>query len=46
MFDIMNLLEDRLRHNNSAVVLAATRLFLNITLTHADVHQQAGNPSC
>lgn len=41
MFDIMNLLEDRLRHNNSAVVLGAVRLFLLITLPHADVHQQA-----
>lgn len=41
MFDIMNLLEDRLRHNSSAVVLATVRLFLLITLPHADVHQQA-----
>lgn len=40
MFDVMNLLEDRLRHANSAVVLAAVRLFLLITLPHADVHQQ------
>ena len=39
MFDIMNLLEDRLRHNNSAVVLATTRVFLQLTLAHADVHQ-------
>jgi len=39
MFDIMNLLEDRLRHNNSAVVLATTRVFLTLTLEHEDVHQ-------
>ena len=41
MFDILNLLEDRLRHANSAVVLAATRVFLLATLDNAGVHQQA-----
>ena len=39
MYDIMNLLEDRLRHNNSAVVLATVRVFLHLTLSHEDVHQ-------
>jgi vesicle coat complex subunit/outer membrane biosynthesis protein TonB len=39
MFDVMNLLEDRLRHANAAVVLAAVRVFLHVTLAHADVHQ-------
>jgi vesicle coat complex subunit len=39
MFDVMNLLEDRLRHANAAVVLAAVRVFLHVTLSHADVHQ-------
>ena len=39
MFDIMNLLEDRLRHANSAVVLATVRLFLLLTLDHPDIHQ-------
>jgi AP-4 complex subunit beta-1 len=31
MFDIMNLLEDRFRHANSAVVLATTKVFLKYT---------------
>ena len=39
MFDIMNLLEDRLRAPSSAVVLAAVAAFLKLTLPHADVHQ-------
>eukprot|EP00897_Mesotaenium_endlicherianum_P009523 jgi/Mesen1/859/ME000114S10944 len=39
-FDIMNLLEDRLQHANSAVVLATTKVFLHLTLSMADVHQQ------
>eukprot|EP00271_Cylindrocystis_brebissonii_P008450 TRINITY_DN22760_c0_g1_i1.p1 TRINITY_DN22760_c0_g1~~TRINITY_DN22760_c0_g1_i1.p1 ORF type:complete len:662 (-),score=187.19 TRINITY_DN22760_c0_g1_i1:319-2133(-) len=36
----MNLLEDRLQHANSAVVLATTKVFLHLTLSMADVHQQ------
>ena len=39
-FDIMNLLEDRLQHANSAVVLATIKVFLNLTMSMADVHQQ------
>lgn len=39
-FDIMNLLEDRLQHANSAVVLATIRVFLYLTMSMADVHQQ------
>lgn len=39
-FDIMNLLEDRLQHANSALVLATTKVFLHLTLSMADVHQQ------
>ena len=34
-FDIMNLLEERLRHSNSAVVLAATKVFLNLARADA-----------
>ena len=30
-FDIMNLLEERLKHSNSAVVLGATKVFLQLT---------------
>ena len=40
IFDIMNLLEDRLQHANGAVVLATTKIFLQLTLSMADVHQQ------
>lgn len=39
-FDIMNLLEDRLQHANSAVVLATIKVFLQMTMSMADVHQQ------
>lgn len=39
-FDIMNALEDRLQHANSAVVLATVKVFLRATLDMADVHQQ------
>ncbi|XP_065849334.1 beta-adaptin-like protein A [Euphorbia lathyris] len=40
IFDIMNLLEDRLQHANGAVVLATTKVFLQLTLSMADVHQE------
>ncbi|GAV85160.1 Adaptin_N domain-containing protein/B2-adapt-app_C domain-containing protein [Cephalotus follicularis] len=40
IFDIMNLLEDRLQHANGAVVLATTKVFLQLTLSMTDVHQQ------
>ena len=40
VFDIMNVLEDRLQHTNAAVVLAATKIFLNMTLNMPDIHQQ------
>ena len=39
-FDIMNLLEERLKHSNSAVVLATTKLFLNLTQDMPAVHSQ------
>jgi len=39
-FDIMNLLEERLKHANSAVVLAATKVFLNLTQDMPAVHSQ------
>lgn len=41
VFDIMNLLDDRLSHSNSAVVMAAVKLFLQITLSMPATHQQA-----
>ncbi|KAF6176351.1 hypothetical protein GIB67_011140, partial [Kingdonia uniflora] len=40
IFDVMNLLEDRLQHANGAVVLATTKVFLHMTLSMNDVHQQ------
>jgi len=40
IFDMMNLLEDRLQHANGAVVLATIKLFLQLTLSMTDVHQQ------
>lgn len=43
IFDIMNLLEDRLQHANGAVVLATIKVFLHMTLSMTDVHQQVLN---
>eukprot|EP00240_Pyramimonas_obovata_P000618 CAMPEP_0118943262 /NCGR_PEP_ID=MMETSP1169-20130426/37958_1 /TAXON_ID=36882 /ORGANISM="Pyramimonas obovata, Strain CCMP722" /LENGTH=566 /DNA_ID=CAMNT_0006888471 /DNA_START=40 /DNA_END=1737 /DNA_ORIENTATION=+ len=40
IFDIMNVLESCLAHVNSAVVLATVRVFLRVTLSMAEVHQQ------
>ncbi|KAI4316157.1 hypothetical protein L6164_024163 [Bauhinia variegata] len=40
IFDIMNVLEDRLQHANGAVVLATIKVFLQLTLSMTDVHQQ------
>uniref|UniRef100_A0A1D1YPU2 Beta-adaptin-like protein n=1 Tax=Anthurium amnicola TaxID=1678845 RepID=A0A1D1YPU2_9ARAE len=40
IFDMMNLLEDRLQHANGAVVLATIKVFLHLTLSMTDVHQQ------
>lgn len=39
-FDMMNILEDRLQHTNSAVVLATIKVFLHLTISMADIHQQ------
>src|SRR3954470_8465914 len=40
IFDMMNLLEDRLQHANGDVVLATIKVFQHLTLSMADVHQQ------
>ncbi len=37
MFAVMNLLEDRLHHANSAVVMAATKVFLHVTENHPEI---------
>lgn len=36
----MNILDDRLAHSNSAVVMAAIKLFLHLTLAMPATHQQ------
>lgn len=41
VFDIMNALDDRLSHSNSAVVMATIKLFLHLTLPMPPTHQQA-----
>ena len=40
MFEVMNFLDERLRHNNSAVVLAAVRVFLRVTIDSGVIHYQ------
>jgi len=40
VFDVMNLLEDRLKHSNSAVVLGTTKVFLNYTQAMPRVHEE------
>lgn len=40
MFDVMNLLEDRLKHANTGVVLATTKIFLHFTVALDQVHQE------
>jgi vesicle coat complex subunit len=40
IFDVMNLLEPLLKHSNSAVVLATTKIFLHLTESMPDVHVQ------
>ena len=36
----MNVLEERLKHSNSAVVLGATKVFLNLTMDMPAVQSQ------
>ncbi len=36
----MNVLDDRLLHSNSAVVMATVKLFLHLTLSMPPTHQQ------
>lgn len=40
VFPIMNVLDDKLRHANSAVVLSVIKLFLRYTERAPEVHQQ------
>ena len=41
VFELLNVLDDRLAHSNSAVVMATVKLFLHLTLTMPATHQQA-----
>ena len=45
VYDIMNVLDDRLLHSNSAVVMATVKLFLHLTLAMPPTHQQVGPAS-
>ena len=40
----MNVLDDRLLHSNSAVVMATVKLFLHLTLAMPPTHQQVAPP--
>ena len=40
VYDFMNVLDDRLSHSNSAVVMATVKMFLHYTLTMPATHQQ------
>ncbi|KAK9817308.1 hypothetical protein WJX72_012438 [[Myrmecia] bisecta] len=40
VYDIMNVLDDRLSHSNSAVVMATVKVFLHLTLSMPATHQQ------
>ena len=40
VFDILNALEDRMQHANSAVVMAAAKIFLLLTLPMVSTHQE------
>lgn len=42
MFDLLNALEDRLGATNSALVVAAIKVFLHMTLDMTATHQQVG----
>ncbi len=42
VYDLLNALEDRMGHVNSAVVVATIRVFLHLTLSMTATHQQVG----
>ncbi len=41
VYDLMNVLDDRLCHSNSAVAMATIKVFLHLTLSMPATHQQA-----
>eukprot|EP00727_Mastigamoeba_balamuthi_P010825 m51a1_g6365 Adaptor protein complex 4 (AP-4), beta subunit (762) ;mRNA; f:113676-116347 len=40
VIDIMNLLDDKLQHSNSAVVMATAKVFVQLTEPYPDIHRQ------
>ena len=40
VYDLMNILDDRLCHSNSAVAMATIKVFLHLTLSMPATHQQ------
>jgi vesicle coat complex subunit len=40
IYDFMNVLDDRLNHSNSAVVMATVKVFLHYTISMPTTHQQ------
>lgn len=44
VYDLMNILDDRLCHSNSAVAMATIKVFLHLTLSMPATHQQARCP--
>lgn len=46
VFDFMNVLDDRLSHSNSAVVMATVKMFLHYTLNMPATHQQVSLALC
>jgi hypothetical protein len=46
VYDLLNALEDRMSHVNSAVVMATIKTFLHLTLSMTATHQQASSLGC
>jgi len=46
VYDFMNVLDDRLSHSNSAVVMATVKMFLHYTLSMPATHQQVLRITC
>ena len=46
VYDFMNVLDDRLSHSNSAVVMATVKMFLHYTLSMPATHQQVLRTTC
>ena len=40
LLDIMNVLDERLKHSSSSIVLGCVKIFLNFTKDHPTIHKQ------